>query len=132
MNPSQSIPKVVWEPLGINAKDDFIAVMFGCYTLRVEKMDKNRWWWAVTLHKNQIIRSTYNSDEVASSNENNESFAKTEREAKLLAEIAFIRHFINARAEKLNSVSEMIKKVIDDPKFGDDFAKWIVKKRSKK
>jgi len=72
---------VQWESTSTNpeVKDDF---MFKCgdYMLRVEQLDRRCWWWCVYL----------NNDEIESSNL--KGSVKTEVEAKLSAELCFVRH----------------------------------------
>jgi len=68
-----SLP-VVWD---IIADDDFVY-RIGDYCLRVEQMDRKYWWWCV-YYKDETIAF----DDVR---------ATTELEAKLLAEIAYLRH----------------------------------------
>ena len=69
------LPAVAWEAI---ADDDFVF-RFGDYCLRVEQMNKRYWWWCV-----------YYNDDYAGFDEPK---AKTELEAKLLAEICFVRHW---------------------------------------
>lgn len=73
---SRLLPAVLWSYIGV---DDFIF-RHGDYCLRVEKMDKGYYWWCV-----------YYKDEYAGFDEPR---AKTEKEAKLLAELCFIRHIV--------------------------------------
>ena len=70
--------KIKWDPVGEEA-DDFFAKS-GKYTLRVEQMSKKRWWWCVYLGDNSIAFD--------------DPQATTQKEAKLLAENAFLRHLI--------------------------------------
>ena len=72
--------KVEWSLLGKD-DDNFIAKN-GKYTLRVEQMSKKYWWWCVYYGKNDYAAF-------------DEPRAKTEKEAKLLAENAFLRHVID-------------------------------------
>ncbi|HLF52768.1 hypothetical protein [Flavobacterium sp.] len=67
------LPAVAWVAI---ADDDFVF-RNGKYCLRVERMDKKYWWWCV-----------YNGKEYAGFDEPR---AKTEMEAKLLAELCFLR-----------------------------------------
>lgn len=69
------LPAVAWDKI---ADDDFVF-RFGDYCLRVEQMNKDYWWWCV-----------YYIDDYAGFDEPK---AKTELEAKLLAEICFVRHW---------------------------------------
>lgn len=69
------LPAVAWDKI---ADDDFVF-RFGDYCLRVEQMNKRYWWWCV-----------YYKDDYAGFDEPK---AKTEIEAKLLAEICFFRHW---------------------------------------
>lgn len=76
------LPAVAWEEIG-KQKDDFIF-RYGDYCLRVEQMNKRYWWWCV-----------YYKHDYAGFDEPK---AKTELEAKLLAEVCFVRHwFIHSR-----------------------------------
>lgn len=72
----QVLPAVLWSYIDA---DDFIF-RHGDYCLRVEKMDKGYYWWCV-----------YYKEEYAGFDEPR---AKTEKEAKLLAELCFIRHIV--------------------------------------
>lgn len=67
------LPIIEWKAI---ADDDFVF-RYGNYLLRVEQMDKKYWWWAVYR----------NNEEIAF----DDPTAITELEAKLLAELAFIR-----------------------------------------
>ena len=67
------LPAVAWVAI---ADDDFVFRK-GKYSLRVEQMDKKYWWWCV-----------YYGKEYAGFDKPR---AKTETEAKLLAELCFIR-----------------------------------------
>lgn len=69
------LPAVAWDAI---ADDDFVF-RFGDYCLRVEQMNKRYWWWCV-----------YYKDDYAGFDEPK---AKTELEAKLLAEMCFVRHW---------------------------------------
>jgi hypothetical protein len=69
------LPDVAWDAI---ADDDFVF-RFGDYCLRVEQMNNSYWWWCV-----------YYQDEYAGFDEPK---AKTKLEAKLLAEICFVRHW---------------------------------------
>ena len=72
------IPKITWHDID---DDDFVAKHDG-YTLRVEQMDKKRWWWAV-----------YRGDvELA-----NIVDCRTETEAKLKAELTFLKDYIKSK-----------------------------------
>ena len=71
------VPAVAWEAID---KDDFVFRKNN-YCLRVEQMDKKVWWWCVYKGKNEI----------GSSWDSIEDNAKTEKEAKLLAELCFVR-----------------------------------------
>jgi hypothetical protein len=73
-----ALPVVEWENIG---KDDF-TFRFADYCLRVEQMDKRHWWWCV-----------YFKDGYAGFDEPR---AKTELEAKLLAELCFVRHLVSS------------------------------------
>jgi hypothetical protein len=75
------LPAVAWAAI---ADDDFVFRK-GKYCLRVEQMDKRVWWWCLYIGKEQV----------ASSWDNEESNAKTEKEAKLLAELCFVRAWQN-------------------------------------
>lgn len=68
------LPDVEWVKIGNN---DFSCVI-GKYHLRVEKMDRNYWWWCV-----------YYENDYAGFNEPQ---AKTEKEAKNAATICFHLH----------------------------------------
>ncbi|GEM_PF-4248453 len=72
--PKSVIPALAWE---IIAGDDFVCHI-GDYCLRVEKMKKDNYWWSV-YYKDSAIAF-------------DDTQAKTELEAKLLAEAAFLRH----------------------------------------
>jgi hypothetical protein len=72
-----TVPSIIWK----NIDDDDFICRIGNYCLRVEQMDKKYWWWCVYWYKDEIAFDEPN--------------AKTEKEAKLLAELYFIRHFIN-------------------------------------
>ncbi len=69
------IPNVNWTETG---NEDFTSNI-GNYCLRVERMDKDYWWWCV-----------YFKDDYAGFDEPR---AKTECEAKNYAESAFRSHF---------------------------------------
>jgi hypothetical protein len=73
------IPEVIWE----NIDDDDFMFKYGSYTLRVEQMDNKYWWWCVYGNKGEIA-----FDDIR---------ARTELEAKLLAERAFIKHLISKK-----------------------------------
>ena len=71
------LPAVAWEAI---ADDDFVFRKDE-YCLRVEQMDNKIWWWCVYKDKNEI----------GSSWDSVEYNAKTEKEAKQLAELCFVR-----------------------------------------
>lgn len=73
---NEMLPAVAWEEIG-KQKDDFVF-RYGDYCLRVEQMNKKYWWWCV-----------YYKDGYA---DFDNPSARTELEAKLLAELSFIRH----------------------------------------
>lgn len=73
--PKQKIPVVTWTKIG---EDDFVF-RFRDYCLRVEQMTTKYWWWCV-----------YYKDDCAGFND---VTAKSVLEAKLLAELCFIRHW---------------------------------------
>lgn len=68
------MPAITWDEL---ADDDFVFRHEG-YCLRVEQMRKKHWWWAVYFQNTEIGFD--------------DPWAKTENEAKCLAEIYFLRH----------------------------------------
>lgn len=70
-------PVVVWN----NISDDDFVFRYRNYCLRVEQMNKRDWWWCVYYKDNPVGLVGPN--------------AKTELEAKLLAEICFVHHFLN-------------------------------------
>lgn len=82
------LPEINW--IGLIENDAHASI--GDYLLRFEKMDAGYWWWRVY----------HGDDTIAECNDNKYSFAKNKVEAKLMAEIAFLRHFVeNNLTEKL-------------------------------
>lgn len=71
---SKSIPTIQWQS---NDIDDFIF-RHENYCLRVEQMDKKYWWWCVYYNKDILVFDNPR--------------ATTELEAKLLAELCFVKH----------------------------------------
>lgn len=67
---------VVWDKISNN---DF-ACLVDDYVLRVEKMGKNWWWWGVS-HKKEDVSFWFDYPR-----------ATTELEAKLLAELTFLKY----------------------------------------
>ena len=76
--------------------DDFTAV-YGDYCLRAEMMSKKRWWWCVYFKH-------YDSF----ANANDDGFAATKQEAKLIAEVQFLRHYINEAAKSPKKQEERV------------------------
>lgn len=70
---------LIWKKIGEN---DFICER-GHYTLRVEQMDKNYWWWCVYSSGNEVDSSWYDQYKTA---------ANCERVAKLRALKALNRY----------------------------------------
>lgn len=82
------LPEINWKVIGVG---DYSATS-GDYLLRVENMSPRYWWWRVY----------HGDDTIAECNDNKDSFAKNKVEAKLMAEIAFLRHYVeNNLTEKL-------------------------------
>lgn len=69
------LPEVIWQAI---ADDDFVF-RHKDYCLRVEQMNRRNWWWAVYKGKDEIAFD--------------DPGAETELEAKLLAELAFIKYY---------------------------------------
>lgn len=67
------IRRVLW----MGGNDDLTAIHDN-YTLRVEQMDKNKWWWCVYFNDERIA--------------DDESLAKTKKQAKMKAIWAMKRH----------------------------------------
>jgi hypothetical protein len=67
--------------------DDFTCDE-GHYSLRIEQLSNGKWWWAVYLHD---YAASYVAEEIASDTSTG-VFASTEMEAKLMAQIAQMRH----------------------------------------
>lgn len=66
---------------GDDKESDDLTASEGSYILRVEQMDKGRWWWRV-YYKNDEIADAYTTGPNASS----------KKQAKLLCELAMILH----------------------------------------
>jgi len=82
MKTEQELIPITWESL---ASDDFVF-RYERYCLRVEQMNKKYWWWAVYFGDLHIAFD--------------DPRAKTENEAKYLAEIYFLRHKFSGLLEQ--------------------------------
>ena len=75
----ETFPIVEWEKM---ADYDFVFVQEQ-YTLRVERMNQKSWWWCVYYDDVELRRNKFSTN--------------TELEAKLLAELCFLRHLNGER-----------------------------------
>jgi len=78
------IPVVEWE----NIADDDFVYSYNKYMLRVEQMNKHHWWWCVYRDEGKKGLKYVAFDD---------PHACTELEAKLLAELAFVKDIIKPK-----------------------------------
>jgi hypothetical protein len=69
---------IKWKMTGDDPND--LMANFGDYTLRVERMDKKRYWWCLYFQSSEVI-ADYSGVE-----------AETLKEGKKLCEVAFWTH----------------------------------------